>query len=101
MRYLLQEEMSAMLSFAIAVALAFAQEPPPKGQPEWKIEVVASYPRIKYPSVLCFSPDGRLFVGEDPMDMEGPSNKPSDRILCFHPDGTVTVFAEGLNAVFG
>ena len=91
-----------MLSFAaILCALASAQEAPPKGPPDWKVEVVAKYPDIKYPSVLCFIPDGRLLVAEDPMDMEGPVNKPSDRILCFHPDGKVTVFAEGLYAIFG
>jgi putative membrane-bound dehydrogenase-like protein len=89
-----------MLSILIALSL-LAQEPPPKGPPDWKVEVVAKFPDIKYPSVLCFAPDGRLFVGEDPMDMEGPVNKPGDRILCFHPDGKVTVFAEGLYAVFG
>jgi len=89
-----------MLSILAALSL-LAQAPPPKAPPDWKVEVVAKYPDIKYPSVLCFAPDGRLFVGEDPMDMEGPVNKPGDRILCFHPDGKVTVFAEGLYAVFG
>jgi putative membrane-bound dehydrogenase-like protein len=90
-----------MLSIVAALSLLLLQEPPPRGQPDWKVETVAKYPDIKYPSVLCFAPDGRLFVGEDPMDMEGPVNKPGDRILCFHPDGKVTVFAEGLYAVFG
>src|SRR2546429_463473 len=97
-----------MLSIVAALSLLFPlgfardkQEPPPKGQPDWKVEVVAKFPDIKYPSVLCFAPDGRLFVAEDPMDMEGPVNKPGDRILCFHPDGNVTVFADGLYAVFG
>jgi len=90
-----------MLSFVAALSLLAVQEAPPKGPPDWKVEVVARYPDIKYPSVLCFAPDGRLFVGEDPMDMEGPVNKPGDRILCFHPDGKVTVFADGLFAVFG
>jgi len=89
-----------MLSTVLALSLLL-QEPPPKGPADWKVEVVAKYPDLKYPSVLCFAPDGRLFIGEDPMDMEGPPTQPGDRILCFHPDGKVTVFADGLNAVFG
>ncbi len=86
---------------AAALLSLSAQEPAPKAPEGWKVEVVAKYPDIKFPSVLCFAPDGRLFVGEDPMDMDGPVNKPIDRILCYHPDGKVTVFAENLYAVFG
>src|SRR5882672_4066198 len=89
-----------MLSTLLALSLLM-QEPPPKGPADWKVEVLAKYPDIKFPSVLSFAPDGRLFIAEDPMDMEGPVNKPVDRILCIHPDGKVTVFAEGLYAVFG
>jgi putative membrane-bound dehydrogenase-like protein len=89
-----------MLSSLLALSILL-QEPPPKAPPDWKVEVLAKYPDIKYPSVLSFAPDGRVFVAEDPMDMEGPVNKPGDRILCFHPDGKVTVFAENLYAVFG
>lgn len=89
-----------MLSTVLALSLLL-QEPPPKGPADWKVEVVAKFPDIKFPSVLSFAPDGRLFIGEDPMDMEGPATKPGDRILCMHPDGKVTVFADGLNAVFG
>jgi len=89
-----------MLSILAALSLLL-QEPPPKGPADWKVEVVAKYPDLKYPSVLSFAPDGRLFIGEDPMDMEGPATKPGDRVLCMHPDGKVTVFADGLNAVFG
>src|SRR5688572_15469340 len=89
-----------MLSIVAALSLLF-QEPPPKAPPGWTVEVVAKYPQIKFPSVHCFAPDGRLFIGEDPMDMDGPVDKPIDRILCIHPDGKITVFAEGLYAVFG
>lgn len=90
-----------MLSTVLALSLLLAQEPPPKAPADWKTEVVLKYPDIKYPSVLSFAPDGRLFIAEDPMDMEGPVNKPTDRILCIHPDGKVSVFAENLYAVFG
>ncbi|MBV8879301.1 MAG: HEAT repeat domain-containing protein, partial [Planctomycetaceae bacterium] len=90
-----------MLSTLLALSTLLFQEPPPKAPADWKTEVVLKYPDIKYPSVLSFAPDGRLFIAEDPMDMEGPVNKPTDRILCIHPDGKVTVFAENLYAVFG
>ena len=90
-----------MLSIVAAAVILLAQEPPPKGPPDWKVEVVAEQPAVNYCSVVCCAPDGRLFIGEDPMDMDGPVNKPIDRILCIHPDGKITVFAEGLYAVFG
>src|SRR5262245_18467279 len=79
------EESPAMLSIVAAAAFLCAQEPPPKGPADWKVEVVAKHPDIKFPSVHCFASDGRLFIGEDPMDMDGPVNKPADRILCIHP----------------
>ncbi|QVL29836.1 HEAT repeat domain-containing protein [Telmatocola sphagniphila] len=73
----------------------------PKCPPGWKVELVAAVPKIQHPSVVCCAPDGRVFVGEDPMDMGSDSRTPTDRILCFHPDGKVTVFADNLYAVFG
>jgi putative membrane-bound dehydrogenase-like protein len=73
----------------------------PKAPPGWKVEIVAKAPQIQHPSVVTTSPDGRIFVGEDPVDMHLPSDAAADRILCFHPDGKVTVFAEKLHAVFG
>ena len=86
----------------IALLLSLvAQDLPPKGPPDWKVEVVAKYPDIKHPSVVTVAPDGRVFVAEDPMDMGEASHIPVDRILCLHPDGKVSVFAEKLYAVFG
>lgn len=70
--------------------------------PDWSIEVVASAPKIKHPTVVCSAPDGRVFVAEDPMDISTPhADLALGRIICFHPDGKVTVFAEKLHAVFG
>ncbi len=85
----------------LLLAALLGQDLPPKGPPDWKVEVVAKYPDIKHPSVVTVAPDGRIFVAEDPMDMGEPSHIPVDRILCLHPDGKVTVFAEKLYAVFG
>jgi putative membrane-bound dehydrogenase-like protein len=90
------------LVHALSADEAKAPDPAlPKVLPDWKVEVLAEHPKIKHPSVVCCAPDGRIFVGEDPMDMGNASNQPTDRILCFHPDGKVTVFAENLYAVFG
>jgi putative membrane-bound dehydrogenase-like protein len=73
----------------------------PKVADGWKVELIATQPVLHWPSVVECAPDGRIFIGEDPMDMPGPGSKPIDRILCIHPDGHVTVFADHLYAVFG
>lgn len=67
----------------------------------WKLEILAEKPAIHYPSVVYPAPDGRIFLAEDPMDMKGSSKDPADRILVIQPDGKISVFAEGLYAVFG
>src|SRR5437773_3017681 len=72
---------------------------PPTG---WRIELVAQAPDIRHPSVVCVSPDDRVFVAEDPMDISTPhADAQEGRILCLQPDGRQTVFAEKLHAVFG
>jgi putative heme-binding domain-containing protein len=79
-----------------------AQQPlPPVPIPGWTLRLVAQAPEIQHPSVVTVSPDGRVFVAEDPMDIRSPADATEGRILCFHPDGRRTVFAEGLHAVFG
>lgn len=87
----------------LLLALGAAQDPAPLPRPAegWTLEVVAQAPRIRHPSVVCSAPDGRIFIAEDPIDMEGPIDKPVDRILCLHPGGRISVFAEGLGPVFG
>jgi putative membrane-bound dehydrogenase-like protein len=92
----------------LALPVVAAEKKAPAGDfqlpacpPDWKVEVVASAPKVINPSVISCAPDGRIFVGEDPMDMGNPVNEPSDRILCIHPDGHITVFATNLYAVYG
>src|SRR5262245_35557715 len=75
--------------------------PMPKPVPDWKIQLVATAPLVRHPSVVCTAPDGRVFVAEDPMDIRVPAHSTHGRILCFHPDGRRTIFAENLYAVFG
>jgi hypothetical protein len=93
----------AVLSLPVVTRAQGAAADPdlPKAPPGWKVEVLAKAPAVQHPSVVTTSPDGRIFVGEDPVDMHLPSDAAADRILCFHPDGKVTVFAEKLHAVFG
>jgi putative heme-binding domain-containing protein len=74
---------------------------PPKCPPDWKAEVIAESPQIFAPSVVCCSPDGRVFMGEDPVDMGSPSDATADKILAIYPDGQVLTFATNLHAVFG
>lgn len=84
----------------VALVLSLAQAEPTAAE-GWSLELVARAPRIRHPSVVCCAPDGRIFVGEDPIDMEGPIDARIDRVLCLHPDGRTTVFADGLGPVYG
>lgn len=92
------------LLLILVPTLANAAEPPasaPTPPPGWRLELVASAPTVRHPSVVACAPDGRVFVAEDPMDIARPANVAEGRILCRHPDGRFTVFAERLHAVFG
>jgi len=84
----------------VALLLGLSQGEPTAAD-GWSLELVARAPRVRHPTVVCCAPDGRIFVGEDPIDMEGPIDARIDRVLCLHPDGRTTVFAEGLGPVFG
>lgn len=75
--------------------------PPPSAPTNWNVEVVADSPLIYAPSVVCCSPDGRIFMGEDADDMQSPSDATEDRIVSIYPDGQVLTFATNLHAVFG
>jgi putative membrane-bound dehydrogenase-like protein len=67
----------------------------------WKVELIAKPPELIHPSVVCVAPDGRVFVAQDPIDMNVPSDSAGDSILVFHPNGKITKFADNLHAVFG
>jgi putative heme-binding domain-containing protein len=73
----------------------------PSCAPGWDVAVVAAAPRVLHPTAVAGSPDGRVFVCEDRMDMAGPVDRPVNRLLCVHPDGRITVFADRIYAVFG
>src|SRR5687768_5419754 len=59
---------------------------PPVATEGWKVETVLLAPKIESPSVVCALPDGRVLIGEDPLDNKGGKD-PIDRIICLWPDG--------------
>lgn len=68
----------------------------------WSQEVLVEAPLIRYPTVVCSAPDGRIFVAEDIMDLKRiDADLELGRIVCLHPDGRISVFAEKLHAPFG
>ena len=94
-----------MLAFAVHLQAQTNVQASPKPviqcAPGWKAELVAEHPLINYPSMICTAPDGRVFLGQDPVDMGAISSSASDSILCVYPDGQVLTFATNLHAVFG
>lgn len=85
---------------SLVIAAAAAPDRPIPLAP-WSLELLASAPDIRHPSVVCAAPDGRIFVAEDPMDIAAPAHASQGRIITFHPDGRRTIFATNLFAVFG
>ncbi len=77
----------------------------PKAQPGFQVDLVAEAPAILWPSAILALDDGSILVGEDRMDMPGPTDQPLDRVirLAWDADGTLTktAFASGLYAVMG
>ncbi len=88
--------------FGFASLVAQAQKVP-EG---FKAELIYQPPDIEHPSVVTCDDEGNLFVGEDPMDMRGPTTKEFDRIILIRWDKQTgrpvrTVFCQNLSAVFG
>lgn len=72
----------------------------------FRVELVYQPPEIEHPSVVTCDDEGNLFVGEDPMDMRGPTTKHFDRVILIRWDKQTgkpirTVFCDNLGAVFG
>lgn len=92
------------LLLALSVTLP-AQDKLLIAPPGFAVDLVAQAPEILWPSANLCLDDGSLLVGEDPMDMIGPQDKPIDRLILlrFRGDGTheKLVFAERLYAIFG
>ncbi len=89
------------LLIAWLAAATTARAALPKVPEGFQIRLVAAVPAVQFPCQVATSPDGTLFVAEDPMDQVGPANQPIDRILIFRDGKDPVVFAEKLNAVFG
>jgi putative heme-binding domain-containing protein len=104
--FVLPSPVAARIRFltALSVCCASAGLAEPKAlqcAPGWKAEVIAEAPLISAPSVICASPDGRIFLGLDPVDMGSPSESTADKVVSIYPDGQVLTFATNLHAVFG
>lgn len=72
----------------------------------FQVELLYQAPEIEHPSVVTCDDQGNLFVGEDPMDMRGPTTEEFDRVLFIRFDESgkpvsKTVFCDQLSAVFG
>ncbi len=94
----------SLLAFSSSAQAADATPPVsdlPRAPDGWKVELIAKPPELVHPSVVCVAPDGRIFVAQDPVDMNVPSDSLGDSILVIHPDGRITKFADKLHAVFG
>ena len=74
--------------------------PLPKPADGWSIERVIQAPKILYPTAIVASPDGTIFLGQDPMDMPGPPTVPSDSVVSIR-GAEVRVFADRLWSVMG
>lgn len=91
------------MAFALVSGASAIAQKVPAG---FEAELLYSAPEVEHPSVVTCDDQGNLFVGEDPMDMRGPTTKEFDRVLYiqFGPDGKPirkTVFCDNLAAVFG
>lgn len=79
-------------------------EPLPETAPNWKITLVAKAPLIHAPTAVVETSDGTIYLGQDPMDLNGPPNVPFDFVITLRPrNGKLerTVFADKLWAVMG
>jgi putative membrane-bound dehydrogenase-like protein len=94
--------LAVLLGLIVGPAASWAQKPT---NPDFKVELIYQVPDIEHPSVVTCDDEGNLFVGEDPMDMRGPTTKHIDRVVYIRwdKDGkpTKTVFCDNLSAVFG
>ena len=93
--------LAVSVAFALSALGATVLAALPKVPEGFEIHLVAAVPAVQFPCQVATSPDGALFVAEDPMDQIGPPDKPVDRILIFREGKEPVVFAETLNAVFG
>ena len=57
----------------LAIPASGTGEPAPQPRSGWDLELLASAPEVRHPSVVCAAPDGRIFVAEDPMDISSPN----------------------------
>jgi len=95
--------LAALFSLAVATQDVSGQ-PLPRVADGWKIELIAAAPDIHAPTAVVESADGTIYLGQDPMDMNGPPTVPHDSVMRLEwRDGKMvkTLFADKLWAVMG
>ncbi|MCP4788308.1 MAG: c-type cytochrome [Fuerstiella sp.] len=90
----------------VALLLMTTRSPAQQAPADFRVDLLYEVPDIEHPSAVTCDDEGNLFIGEDPMDMRGPSTEPIDRIVLIRWDRNggppvKTVFCENLSAVFG
>jgi len=73
--------------------------PPVLNDPELKLELVASFPEVETPTTVTSSPDGTIFIGNDPRDSRLSTVNPECTIVRYSSlgaDRKRTVFADKL-----
>ncbi len=78
--------------------------PPVLNDPELKLELFASYPEVETPTTVAASPDGAVFVGNDPRDSRLNTKNPECTVVRYSglgADRKKTVFAEKLYSPAG
>ena len=83
-----------------------AAEPPvlPETATGWSIELIAEAPLIQAPTAVLETHDGKIFLAQDPMDLNGPPTEAIDYIVTLRRvDGQWVTerFAENLGPVMG
>jgi len=76
----------------------------PTTAPGWNIELLAEAPLIQAPTAVVQADDGTIYLGQDPMDMNGPTNVRSDSVVTLRwKNGVISkqIFADNLGAVMG
>jgi putative membrane-bound dehydrogenase-like protein len=93
-----------LLASPLSSLLGAPPVPPTLNDPELKLELFASYPEVETPTTVAASPDGAVFVGNDPRDSRLNTKNPECTVVRYSGVGSdrkKTVFAEKLYSPAG
>lgn len=97
---------ASLILFAAPHSILFAAPPVPPAlhDPELKVELFASHPEVETPTTVAASPEGAVFVGNDPRDSRLNTKNPVCTVVRYSnlgADRKKTVFAEKLYSPAG